>query len=85
MCVKHGVDVIYHASWADEEGMNMLEKARDKHIVAPAINWLYATLCEAESYGYAMSDAERQGYEREFANAKRVLHEMHERGITILP
>ena len=28
MCVKHGVDVIYHASYIDEEGMDMLEEAK---------------------------------------------------------
>jgi hypothetical protein len=43
MCVKHGVDVIYHASYIDDEGMDMLEKKKDRHIVAPGINWLIAT------------------------------------------
>lgn len=85
MCVKHGVDVIFHASWTDDEGMNMLEANKHKHVVAPAINWLYATLYESEFYGYAMSEAERDGYKREFANAKIVLKEMHRRGITVLP
>jgi hypothetical protein len=43
MCVRHGVDVIYHASYIDDEGMDMLEKNKTKHIVAPGINWLVAT------------------------------------------
>jgi imidazolonepropionase-like amidohydrolase len=43
MCVRHGVDVIYHASYIDDEGMNMLEAQKHKHIVAPGINWLIAT------------------------------------------
>jgi imidazolonepropionase-like amidohydrolase len=43
MCVRHGIDVIYHASYIDEEGMDMLEAQKDKHIVAPALNWLIAT------------------------------------------
>ena len=85
MCVKHGVDIIFHASWTDSEGMDMLEWNKDKHIVVPAINWLYATVYESESYGYSMSEEESDGYEREFANAKKVLSEMHERGITVLP
>ncbi|KIW87099.1 uncharacterized protein Z519_12210 [Cladophialophora bantiana CBS 173.52] len=85
MCVKHGVDIIFHASWTDEDGMDMLEKNKHKHMVVPAINWLYATLYESESYGYKMSKEERDGYEREFENAKKVLSEMHQRGITVLP
>ncbi|KAJ9606387.1 hypothetical protein H2200_009348 [Cladophialophora chaetospira] len=85
MCVKHGVDIIFHASWTDQEGMTMLEQNKHKHMVVPAINWLYATLYESETYGYKMSEEERDGYEREFANAKMVLSEMHQRGITVLP
>lgn len=65
--------------------MNLLEENKDKHMVVPAINWLYATLYESEQYGYHMSDEERDGYEREFENAKKVLSEMHRRGITVLP
>jgi imidazolonepropionase-like amidohydrolase len=47
MCIKHGVDIIYHASWIDDEGMDMLEKSKDKHIVAPGINWLVGTLYDS--------------------------------------
>lgn len=43
MCIKHGVDVIYPASYIDDEGMDMLEAKKDKHIVAPGLNWLIAT------------------------------------------
>ena len=48
MCVRHGVDVIYHGSYIDDEGMNMLEAKKDKHIVAPGINWLIATSKSSE-------------------------------------
>ena len=85
MCVKHGVDIIYHASWTDDEGMDMLEKAKSKHMVAPGINWLYATLYEAGAFGYSFEKAEQVGYKKEFDNAKIVLKEMHNRGITVLP
>ena len=85
MCVKHGVDIIYHASWTDDEGMDMLEKAKSKHIVAPGINWLHATLYEAGAFGYSFEKAEQVGYKKEYENAKRVLKEMHQRGITVLP
>lgn len=85
MCVRHGVDIIYHASWTDDEGMDMLEAAKSKHMVAPGINWLYATLYEAGMYGYSPEKAEQVGYKKEFENAKIVLKEMHKRGITVLP
>ncbi|GAM42104.1 hypothetical protein TCE0_043f15770 [Talaromyces pinophilus] len=84
-CVRHGVDVIYHASYIDDEGMDMLEKAKHKHVVAPAINWLYTTIHEAEPFGYTLQQAEKVGYKKELEVAIRALREMRRRGITILP
>ena len=85
MCVRHGVDVIYHGSYIDEEGMNMLEKNKHKHVVAPGINWLWATVYEAAPFGYSFEKAEQVGYMKELQIAIRGLKEMHERGITVLP
>jgi 2-keto-4-pentenoate hydratase/2-oxohepta-3-ene-1,7-dioic acid hydratase in catechol pathway/imidazolonepropionase-like amidohydrolase/pimeloyl-ACP methyl ester carboxylesterase len=85
MCIRHGVDIIYHASWIDDEGMDMLERAKDKHIVAPAINWLVATTYEAAAFGYSFEKAEQVGYKKELEVAVQRLKEMHRRGITVLP
>lgn len=84
-CVKHGVDIIYHASWIDDEGMEMLDKAKTKHIVAPGINWLIATIYEAGAFGYSFEKAEQVGYKKELEVAIKGLKEMHRRGITVLP
>ncbi|OAP62631.1 5-carboxymethyl-2-hydroxymuconate isomerase [Fonsecaea erecta] len=84
-CVQHGVDVIYHASYTDEVGMNMLTKAKHKHVVAPAINWLYTTVHEAEPFGYTFEKAEQVGYRKELEVAITALKEMNRRGITVLP
>ncbi|KAL2846490.1 hypothetical protein BJX68DRAFT_256396 [Aspergillus pseudodeflectus] len=84
-CVQHGVDVIYHASYTDAVGMEMLAKAKHRLVVAPAINWLYATVHEAEPFGYTFEEAERVGYKHELDVAIRAIKEMHRRGITVLP
>lgn len=65
--------------------MDMLEKAKHKHVVAPAINWLYTTVHEAEPFGYTFEKAEQVGYKRELDIAIDALKEMHKRGITVLP
>lgn len=85
MCVRHGIDIIYHASWIDDEGMEMLDKAKNKHIVAPGINWLIATIYEAGAFGYSFEKAEQVGYQKELDVAIKGLKEMHRRGITVLP
>ncbi|HVV18970.1 MAG TPA: amidohydrolase family protein [Pseudonocardiaceae bacterium] len=85
MCVRHHVDVIYHASFTDAEGMDMLEANKDWVFVAPGINWLYATLYEAESFGFPQEAAEAVGYKRELEIAIDGLREMHRRGVRVLP
>jgi hypothetical protein len=65
--------------------MDMLEKAKTKHIVAPAINWLIATLYEAEAFGYSHEQAEKVGYKRELDTAIAGLRGMHRSGILVLP
>ena len=63
----------------------MLEDKKTRHIVAPGINWLIATLHEAEAFGYSTSKAEQVGYKKELQAAIRGLREMHRRGIVVLP
>ena len=36
-CIRHGIEVIYHASFADEEALDLLEANKDKHFVAPGV------------------------------------------------
>jgi imidazolonepropionase-like amidohydrolase len=85
MCVRNKVDIIYHASFTDAEGMDMLEANKDWVFVAPAINWLVATLYEAESFGYPQEAAEAAGYKLELDVAIKGLREMRRRGIKVLP
>ena len=63
----------------------MLEARRTKHIVAPGLNWLVATLYDAAEFGYPYEKAKSVGYERELETAIRGLREMHRRGIVVLP
>lgn len=63
----------------------MLEAAKTRHIVAPGINWLIATLNEAAAFGYTHEKAEQVGYKKELDHSIRGLREMHRRGIVVLP
>ncbi|PTB38779.1 uncharacterized protein TrAFT101_006808 [Trichoderma asperellum] len=82
---KYDVDVIFHASYTCDEGMKLLEEKKDHIVVAPAINWLWATLYDAEPFGYSFNAAETMGYKRETEIAIAALREMHRRGIIVLP
>lgn len=85
LAVKHGADIIYHASFVDEEGLDLLEERKDEVFVAPGLNWLYNTLHEAHKFGYPNELAVAHGYEIELAAAIDGLKKMKKRGIRILP
>ena len=55
-CVRHGIQNIYHASFADEEALDMLEANKDEHFVAPGIAWLINTARHAEPNGASSQD-----------------------------
>jgi imidazolonepropionase-like amidohydrolase len=85
MCLRNKVDIVYHASFTDAEGMDMLEANKDWVFVAPGINWLVATLYEAEAFGFPQEAAEAVGYKKELETAISGLREMHRRGVKVLP
>ncbi|RYF17859.1 MAG: amidohydrolase family protein [Comamonadaceae bacterium] len=82
--LRHGIDVIYHASFSDEETLDMLEAAKSRVFVAPGIAILYAMLHEAEAYGITHQKAVELGYQVEWEAALESLRAMHKRGIRIL-
>jgi imidazolonepropionase-like amidohydrolase len=84
-CVRHGIEIIYHASFTDEESLDMLESVKDKVFVAPGIAILIAMLEHAGPYGITRQKAIEMGYEIELAAAVESLKKMHKRGIRVLP
>jgi imidazolonepropionase-like amidohydrolase len=83
--LRHGIDVIYHASYSDSESLDMLEAAKDRVFVAPGIAIILAMLYEAEPWGITHAKAVAMGYMREWEAAQESLRAMHKRGIRILP
>ncbi len=84
-CVRHGIELIYHASFADEEALDMLEAAKDRHFVAPGLAWLINTSFHAAEWGISPDSAKAMGYHRELEVASETLQKMHRRGIRLLP
>jgi imidazolonepropionase-like amidohydrolase len=84
-CVRHGIEIIYHASFTDEESLDLLESVKDRVFVAPGIAILIAMLEHAEPYGITRQKAVEMGYEIELAAAVESLKKMHKRGIRVLP
>ena len=85
MCVRHGIEIIYHASFADEEAIDLLEQHKDRFFVAPGLHWLWTTCHEASSFGMSHETAKSLGYVAELEAAIKSMKEMKRRGIRVLP
>jgi len=85
MCVRHGIEIIYHASYADEEALDLLEANKEKHFVAPGLGWLVNTARNAGPYGIKPDSALGIYYARELEIAVETMKKMHRRGIRVLP
>jgi imidazolonepropionase-like amidohydrolase len=85
MSLRHGVEIIYHATFADAEAVDMLEAQKDRIFVAPTIGITYSTLNEASQWGLTPEVGEQLGMKRELEAAMKVIPEMKRRGIRVLP
>jgi imidazolonepropionase-like amidohydrolase len=83
--IRHGIYLIYHASFTDNEALDMLEAHKDKVFVAPGLAILHALLFEGEAWGYDRARSTAMGYQEEWDAALESLSKMHKRGIKVLP
>jgi imidazolonepropionase-like amidohydrolase len=82
--VQCGVDVIYHCEMADSEALDLLEAARDRIFVGPAIGLIHNTLYEAEAFGITRAMAQDLGMERCLESSQRTYEQMRQRGIRVV-
>jgi imidazolonepropionase-like amidohydrolase len=79
-----GVDVIYHCENADEEGLDMLEAAKDRIFVGPAIGLIWNTVHEAAEFGITPEVVARLGMQRVIDMSCRTYHELRRRGVRVV-
>ncbi len=84
-CVKQGIEVIYHASFTDEEALDMLEAHKLEHFIAPGLAWLINTTHHASEWGLTPEVVKKMGYPRELDAAIESMRALRKRGVRILP
>jgi imidazolonepropionase-like amidohydrolase len=82
--VRNGIDVIYHCESADEEAIDLLESARDRIFVGPAIGIIYCTLYEGEKFGFYRDSEVGRKMQRTIDSTAAVYTELRKRGVRIL-
>ena len=84
LALQHEVDIIYHCEYADDESLDLLEAARDRVFVAPAVGLLHNLLYEADAWGITHEKAKAAGVEKQFECAQQVFPELRKRGVRVL-
>ena len=84
LALRHEIDILYHCEYADEECLDLLEAARDRIFVAPAIGLLHNLMYEAGEWGITFEKAEASGVVHQFECAQRVFAELRKRGVQVL-
>lgn len=82
--LKCGVDVIYHCEQADSATLDLLEAAKDRIFVGPAIGLIWNTVHEAEEFGMTPEVVERLGMQRVLDMSCRTYHELRKRGVRVV-
>jgi imidazolonepropionase-like amidohydrolase len=85
MCLRHGIDLINHATFTDDEAADMMEAKKDRIFVMPAIGVIVTSLYEAADWGLSTAAAEGLGMRRELDHACKRMAEYKQRGIRVLP
>jgi imidazolonepropionase-like amidohydrolase len=85
MCVRHGVGIIYHANFVDEEALDLLEANRDWCFVAPALGLTYQACYAAADWGFTPAMARERGLVHELEVSVETMGRMRKRGIRVLP
>jgi imidazolonepropionase-like amidohydrolase len=84
-CVRQGIEVIYHASFCDDEALDLLEQHKFEHFVAPGLAWLIRTVNNASEYGLTREVVTKMDYPHELECAIESMKALRKRGVRILP
>jgi imidazolonepropionase-like amidohydrolase len=85
LCLRHGVQVIYHANLADEEACDLLQADKERVFVAPTLGWTVAMLERGPDFGRAREASERAILEHELEATVETMRELKRRGVRVLP
>ncbi|MCL4801820.1 MAG: amidohydrolase family protein [Burkholderiales bacterium] len=84
LALARGVEIIYHCDFADDEALDLLEDARDRVFLAPAVGMMHDTIYRSEAFGVGYERARARGLLEELESVCRVYTELRKRGLRVL-
>jgi imidazolonepropionase-like amidohydrolase len=80
ICLRAGVDVLFHCEFSDEKTLDMFEEAKDRVYVVPTVSLFHTLLFEAEPYMSA-DVARMMGIDKLLEASQQTHSALRERGI----
>jgi len=85
MCLRHGLGIIYHANFADEEALDQLEANRDWCFVVPALGLTYQACYAGSDWGFTPEVVRSRGLMKQLETSIDTMGRIRKRGIRVLP
>jgi imidazolonepropionase-like amidohydrolase len=82
-CVRNGIKVVYHANYADEEALDMLEANKDWIFVSPNLGFTAIAAYEGSDW-FTEEQVKAMGFREELESAVKGIKELMKRGVRIL-
>src|SRR4029077_20033037 len=83
ICVRQGVQMIYHANFVDDEAIDMLVENKDWLFVSPNIGFTAIAAFEGEKW-FTEQQVKKLGFGEELEGAAKGIKELKKRGVRIL-
>jgi imidazolonepropionase-like amidohydrolase len=85
VCVEAGVDVIEHATYADDEAVEMIAERKDRMFVVPGLGYHWGILQKGLECGIPQEVLDISQYQDEWERGCVAMRKMREAGIRVVP
>ncbi|MCA0245722.1 MAG: amidohydrolase family protein [Proteobacteria bacterium] len=85
MALKFGFRVLYHCEHSTDETLDLIEAAKDRIFLAPAIGANYRLAHHAQEWGITHDVAERMGVFKTIEQTAQVYNKLRKRGVRVMP
>ncbi|HEX2886423.1 metal-dependent hydrolase family protein [Vineibacter terrae] len=85
MALKFGFRVLYHCEHSTDATLDLIEAAKDRIFLAPAIGANYRLAHHAQEWGITHDVAERMGVFKTIEQTAQTYNKLRKRGVRVLP
>jgi imidazolonepropionase-like amidohydrolase len=85
LCVRAGVDVIEHATYADDEAIDLIAERRDDIFVVPGLGYHWGILEKGLACGISQEMLDASMYQDEWERGCVAMSKLREAGVRVIP